>query len=116
MRYKTFGRRTGLRVSELALGTGNFGTGWGYVAIGWLRNRDALSTTSLIPILGPRTREQLDSTLGALTVRLSPEQIARLDTASAIALGSPHEMIAKSANGIAGGNASLLDLRCIPVA
>lgn len=29
MRYKVFGR-TGLRVSALALGTGNFGTGWGY--------------------------------------------------------------------------------------
>jgi aryl-alcohol dehydrogenase-like predicted oxidoreductase len=30
MRYKAFGRRTGLRVSELALGAGNFGTGWGH--------------------------------------------------------------------------------------
>jgi aryl-alcohol dehydrogenase-like predicted oxidoreductase len=30
MRYKSFGRRTGLRVSKLALGTGNFGTGWGH--------------------------------------------------------------------------------------
>jgi aryl-alcohol dehydrogenase-like predicted oxidoreductase len=30
MRYTIFGRRTGLRVSEFALGTGNFGTGWGY--------------------------------------------------------------------------------------
>ncbi|TDD53375.1 aldo/keto reductase [Saccharopolyspora elongata] len=29
MRYTTFGRRTGLRISEYALGTGNFGTGWG---------------------------------------------------------------------------------------
>jgi aryl-alcohol dehydrogenase-like predicted oxidoreductase len=29
MRYRVFGR-TGLRVSQLALGTGNFGTGWGY--------------------------------------------------------------------------------------
>ncbi len=29
MRYHIFGR-TGLRVSALALGTGNFGTGWGY--------------------------------------------------------------------------------------
>ncbi|NBE51922.1 aldo/keto reductase [Streptomyces boluensis] len=29
MRYTTFGRRTGLRVSEYALGTANFGTGWG---------------------------------------------------------------------------------------
>ena len=29
MRYTTFGRRTGLRVSEYALGAANFGTGWG---------------------------------------------------------------------------------------
>jgi aryl-alcohol dehydrogenase-like predicted oxidoreductase len=28
MRYTTFGRRSGLRVSEYALGTGNFGTTW----------------------------------------------------------------------------------------
>ena len=32
MRYKIFGRRTGLRVSALALGTGNFGTAWGHGA------------------------------------------------------------------------------------
>lgn len=30
MKYTTFGRNSGLRVSELALGTGNFGTAWGY--------------------------------------------------------------------------------------
>lgn len=29
MRYETFGTRTGLRVSELALGAANFGTSWG---------------------------------------------------------------------------------------
>lgn len=29
MRYTTFGHRTGLRVSEYALGTAKFGTGWG---------------------------------------------------------------------------------------
>ena len=29
MHYRTFGRLTGLRVSEYALGAGNFGTGWG---------------------------------------------------------------------------------------
>lgn len=32
MNYKIFGQKTGLRVSELALGTGNFGTGWGHGA------------------------------------------------------------------------------------
>ncbi|OBF18270.1 oxidoreductase [Mycobacterium kubicae] len=32
MRYKLFGQHTGLRVSELILGTGNFGTRWGHGA------------------------------------------------------------------------------------
>ena len=32
MHYKVFGRKTGLRVSELALGAANFGTGWGHGA------------------------------------------------------------------------------------
>lgn len=32
MRYRIFGRHTGLRVSELALGAGNFGTRWGHGA------------------------------------------------------------------------------------
>ncbi|WP_020167165.1 MULTISPECIES: aldo/keto reductase [Methylotenera] len=32
MKYRVFGRNSGLRVSELALGTGNFGTGWGHGA------------------------------------------------------------------------------------
>jgi hypothetical protein len=31
MKYTLFGK-TGLRVSQLALGTGNFGTGWGHGA------------------------------------------------------------------------------------
>ena len=31
MKYSAFGN-TGLRVSQAALGTGNFGTGWGYGA------------------------------------------------------------------------------------
>jgi aryl-alcohol dehydrogenase-like predicted oxidoreductase len=32
MRYKVFGRHTGLKVSELVLGTAVFGTGWGHGA------------------------------------------------------------------------------------
>src|SRR5262245_37788956 len=32
MQHFTFGRRNGLRVSEIALGTGQFGSRWGYGA------------------------------------------------------------------------------------
>ncbi|QJI29327.1 aldo/keto reductase [Pseudomonas sp. ADAK18] len=64
-----------------------------HVAIAWLREKARRSTTSLIPILGPRTREQLDATLGALQVQLSADQLSRLDAVSAVALGIPHQMI-----------------------
>jgi len=86
------------------------------VAIAWLLHKAARSTTSLIPILGSRTRDQLDSTLGALDVKLSSEQTARLDTASAIPLGTPHEQINGSAPRIAGGKPELLDVPVIPAA
>jgi aryl-alcohol dehydrogenase-like predicted oxidoreductase len=86
------------------------------VAIAWLLHKAARSTTSLIPILGPRTRDQFDSTLGALDVRLSSEQTARLDEASAVALGTPHEQIKDSAPRIAGGKPELLHMPVIPAA
>ena len=86
------------------------------IAIAWLLHKAAKSTTSLIPILGSRTREQLDATLGSLDVKLSPDQIARLDTASAIPLGTPHEQINGSTPAIAGGKPELLEVPSIPVA
>jgi aryl-alcohol dehydrogenase-like predicted oxidoreductase len=86
------------------------------IAIAWLLHKAAKSTTSLIPILGSRTREQLDATLGALDVKLSADQIARLDTASATALGTPHEQINSSAAAIAGGKPDLLVSPVIPAA
>jgi len=79
------------------------------IAIAWLLHKAAKSTTSLIPILGSRTREQLDATLGALEVKLSSEQVARLDAVSAIPLGTPHEQIAGSASAMAGGKPELLE-------
>lgn len=85
------------------------------IAIAWLLHKAHRSTTTLIPILGSRTREQLDATLGALAVKLSQEQIASLDETSAIPLGTPHEQINGSATAIAGGQRELLDLPTIPV-
>ncbi|GGY60227.1 aldo/keto reductase [Pseudoduganella albidiflava] len=86
------------------------------VAIAWLLHRDAASSTALVPILGPRTPAQLDGTLGALDVTLSPDQLARLDAASAIQLGAPYDTIAQTAGAIAGGQPGLLLPRKVPVA
>jgi len=85
------------------------------VAIAWLRERAARSSTSLIPILGPRTREQLDATLGALQLAPSAEQLARLEAASAVAPGTPHEQIAGQLPAVLGHHPDFR-LPTIPVA
>jgi aryl-alcohol dehydrogenase-like predicted oxidoreductase len=59
------------------------------VAIAWVlaqRHR-----AGIVPILGARTREQLDDNLAALSVRLTAAELDRLDRASEIPLGFPHD-------------------------
>ncbi|WP_458717415.1 aldo/keto reductase [Pseudomonas gregormendelii] len=85
-----------------------------HVAIAWLREKARQSTTTLIPILGSRTREQLDSTLGALAVELDAGQMARLDEVSDVPKGVPHETLAGSFSRFSGDR--ILDLPKIPVA
>jgi aryl-alcohol dehydrogenase-like predicted oxidoreductase len=85
------------------------------VAIAWLLGKARRSPTALIPILGPRTPEQLAGTLNGLKIVLAQEQIARLDEASAIPLGTPHEQIAGSTAAIAGGDPELLVPPVLPV-
>jgi aryl-alcohol dehydrogenase-like predicted oxidoreductase len=59
------------------------------VAVAWVRARAAAWKTSIIPILGARTRQQIDENLGALSIALTTEQCRKLDEASAIKLGFP---------------------------
>ena len=87
-----------------------------HVAIAWLRNKAQASSTGLVPILGPRTRAQLDGTLGALALNLSAEQLARLDAVSAVDLGTPLRQIGASAARMAGGKAELQAPPLLPVA
>jgi aryl-alcohol dehydrogenase-like predicted oxidoreductase len=63
----------------------------GQVALAWLRALGRRSGTPSIPIIGPRTVSQLGEQLGSLDVELDDAQFARLDQASAIALGAPYD-------------------------
>jgi hypothetical protein len=49
-------------------------------------------------------------------VKLSSKQVARLNAARAIALGTPHDQSNGSLPGIAGGKPEVVDLPVIPVA
>lgn len=63
------------------------------IAINWVRQQQ--SKSSLIPIIGARTLAQLTDNLAALEWQLSPEELAQLSEASPIALGFPHEFLAR---------------------
>lgn len=75
----------------------------GQVAIAWVLAKGVL------PIIGPRTHDQLSDNLASLEVRLPAEHIQRLDAASAIPLGFPHDVVAGSAPSLAGGKLELID-------
>jgi diketogulonate reductase-like aldo/keto reductase len=75
------------------------------VALAWVLRKGT------IPIIGPRTPEQLADNLKAASLALSPAQIEQLDEASSIPLGAPHEALASPdiQARFAGGHPELLD-------
>ncbi|WP_262271048.1 aldo/keto reductase [Microvirga yunnanensis] len=84
----------------------------GEVAIAWVAAKGAL------PIIGPRTVAQLESNLAAADLRLTPDQIARLDQVSALPPVFPYTMLQDPATQqrSAGGQFDRLDLPALPVA
>jgi diketogulonate reductase-like aldo/keto reductase len=75
----------------------------GQVAIAWVIAKGTL------PIIGPRTPVQLVDNLASIDLRLTEDQIARLDAASAIELGFPHDTVVSSHANLAGFRPELID-------
>ncbi len=61
------------------------------VALAWLLHRPA----KVIPIVGARRLGQFEDNLASLTVTFTPPQVQRLDAASAVPLGFPHDFLAR---------------------
>jgi aryl-alcohol dehydrogenase-like predicted oxidoreductase len=68
-------------------------------AIAWLLEKRGVSSV----IIGARTMEQLDDNLGAAEVRLSAEQVSRLDDATTPTLPFPHEFLKNIMDNVQGG-------------
>ncbi len=73
-----FNERGWAVVDALLAVAGEHGAAPASVALAWLLARPAVTA----PIIGANSPEQLQDSLAAADLRLSPEQIARLDTAS----------------------------------
>nr|WP_280369301.1 aldo/keto reductase [Nocardia wallacei] len=61
------------------------------VALAWTLQNPAVTA----PIIGARTAHQLEDNLGALDIEFAPTHLTRLEQASAISLGFPHDMLAR---------------------
>lgn len=77
------------------------------VALAWTLLHPAVTS----PILGTRTLAQLQDNLGALEISFSDEQIAQLQTVSAIEPGFPHAFLNSPAIGPMFGNVTVAE-RC----
>ena len=64
------------------------GSNPGRVAVAWVRAK------GVIPVIGPRTRDQLDDNLASAALKMSDDHVRRLDEVSAVSLGYPHELLA----------------------
>jgi aryl-alcohol dehydrogenase-like predicted oxidoreductase len=79
------------------------------VAISWAQQGQGV----IVPLVGARNLEQLSENLGASEVTLGEEHLARLDAASAIEMGFPHDFIGPDGAAleyIYGGTLDRLDV------
>lgn len=73
------------------------------VALSWVRKK------GVIPIFGARRVEQAEENLRCLGTDLSGDHMARLDKASRIALGYPHDFLTRVKPFVFGGTYDLID-------
>ena len=104
------GQKTGI-LDTLAAIAEETSASMSQAAIAWV------AAQGVLPIIGPRTLEQLEDNLAAASVKLSADQLQRLNAASQIELGFPHDLLAQAAlqNRISGGKAGLFDRPRHPV-
>lgn len=85
--------RRGLDVAEVVKEVAaDLGVTPAQVALAWTLQNPAVTA----PIIGARTPAQLEDNLGALDIEFDASHLARLDAASAIELGFPHDMLARA--------------------
>ena len=85
------GSRVDQTVNEVKAVAGECGRSSAQVALAWLMQRPH----SVIPIVGAKTLTQLQDNLASVDLKLDPAHLRRLDEASQIEMGFPHDFYNK---------------------
>jgi aryl-alcohol dehydrogenase-like predicted oxidoreductase len=82
-----------LAIAEVVAGVAQqAGVSSAQVALAWVMSNPGVTAL----LLGARTMQQLENNLGALEVSLDAAQMAKLEEASKIELGFPHDMLSRA--------------------
>lgn len=96
--FKPLGDERLLRIARAVdAAADDLGRGSAEVALAWVRDRGA------IPVVGATTLEQIETNMGYLDLSIPAEITARLDVASAIELGFPHDFVRSARSFVYGG-------------
>ncbi|HEX9206234.1 MAG TPA: aldo/keto reductase [Candidatus Deferrimicrobiaceae bacterium] len=76
------------------------------VALAWVRQQPF---GVIIPILGAKTLAQFADNLGCLDLTLGPEQLSKLDEASRVEMGFPHDFLVRARPYVFGKTFPLID-------
>ena len=87
--FGTVAESTHATVQEVVAVGKELGVSAAQVALAWLRTRPV----PVIPIIGARKLDQIEDNLCSLDVKLSSEQLQRLDKISAVPMGFPHDFM-----------------------
>jgi aryl-alcohol dehydrogenase-like predicted oxidoreductase len=90
-------------VSEVAKETGRTES---QISLAWLRQQP---WGVIVPIIGARTVAQLEDNMGCLDLVLTDNQLTRLDEASRIELGFPHDFLVQARKYVFGNTFPLID-------
>jgi aryl-alcohol dehydrogenase-like predicted oxidoreductase len=85
------------------------------VSLAWLRHRDSLAPTALVPIVGPRSLVHLEHYLRSLECELDERHYRHLDEVSAVRMGTPHEDVAAALSHGFDGDRTTLEALPVPV-
>jgi aryl-alcohol dehydrogenase-like predicted oxidoreductase len=77
-------------VREIVAVSQELGISAAQVALAWLRYRPV----PVIPIIGARKPSQIEDNIRSVCVTLSPAQLQRLEKATAVSMGFPHDLMA----------------------
>ena len=83
------------------------------LAVAWLLERARRSSTGVVPVIGPRSVQQLDDYLAALSIEIDAPTYDRLDQVSRVDLGEPYNKLAEN-DAPRGGDGAKIRFHPVP--